>query len=133
MDSFNLEQLVAEQAASDPKYVEFLRVPALSGGMYMLPTGSVDSQKPHSEDEVYYIVRGYGQIRVGDKDQAVEAGTLVYVPAYVPHRFHTITEELAILVLFAPAEYSLQGERQEPVNVGELSPFSHKGRGEQHP
>lgn len=113
MNSHNLEQMIAEQAASDPKYVEFLRVPAMSSGLYLLPAGAADPQQPHSEDEVYYVVRGRGQIRVEDEDQAVEAGSFVYVSAHIPHRFHTITEDLAILVLFAPAEYSLQSKGQD--------------------
>ena len=112
LESFGLRQMIAAQSAPGAQYDEFLRVPALSGGLYMLPAGASDPQQPHSEDEVYYIVQGSGQIRVGDEDQAVEAGTLVYVPAHVPHRFHTITEDLAILVLFAPAEYTLANESQ---------------------
>jgi hypothetical protein len=36
----------------------------------------------------------------------VTAGSLVYVPARVEHRFHTITQNLTVLVFFAPAEYS---------------------------
>jgi mannose-6-phosphate isomerase-like protein (cupin superfamily) len=85
----------------------------MSSGIYLLPAGAVDPQQPHSEDEAYYVVRGRGQIRVGYEDQEVEAGSFVYVPAHVPHRFHTITEDLAILVLFAPAEYSLQNKGQD--------------------
>jgi mannose-6-phosphate isomerase-like protein (cupin superfamily) len=114
MDSFEIRKLIAEQTAPDAHYAEFLRVPALSGGLYTLPAGVSDPQQPHSEDEVYYIVSGRGQIRVAEEDQMVEAGTLVYVPAHVPHRFHTIAEDMAILVLFAPAEYSLRDEGQAP-------------------
>jgi hypothetical protein len=33
---------------------------------------------------------------------------MVYVPAHVIHRFHTITEALTILVFFAPAEYTFR-------------------------
>jgi mannose-6-phosphate isomerase-like protein (cupin superfamily) len=108
MNSYNLQELLANQGPSEAHYAEFLRVPALSGGLYQLRAGVQDPQQPHSEDEVYYVVRGRGQIRVASEDQVVEAGTLVYVPAHVPHHFHTITEDLAILVIFAPAEYSLR-------------------------
>jgi mannose-6-phosphate isomerase-like protein (cupin superfamily) len=41
---------------------------------------------------------------VGEEDVAVSAGSLVYVAARVPHRFHAIDEDLTVLVLFAPAE-----------------------------
>ncbi len=78
-------------------------------GLYVLKAGGIDPQQPHSEDEVYYIAAGRGMIRVGGEDQPVEAGSVVFVAAGVEHRFHSITEDLHILVFFAPAEYTLKG------------------------
>jgi mannose-6-phosphate isomerase-like protein (cupin superfamily) len=75
-------------------------------GLYVLPAGGTDPQNPHSEDEVYYVVSGRGKIRVGDEDRPVQAGSVVYVAKTVEHRFHSIEEELRVLVFFAPAEYS---------------------------
>ncbi len=106
MQAFEMADLAAERAAADRLYLEFLRVPALSMGLYVLPAGGVDPQQPHTEDEVYYVARGRGMIRVGDEDRAVGPGSIVFVAARVDHRFHTIEEELEILVFFAPAEYS---------------------------
>ena len=104
MDAFEISQLIIEQQSSNHSYLEFLRVPALSAGLYSLPAGGIDPQQPHTEDEVYYIVAGRGFIRVGEEDRAVEPGTIVFVAANVEHRFHTISEDLKILVFFAPAE-----------------------------
>jgi mannose-6-phosphate isomerase-like protein (cupin superfamily) len=75
----------------------------------MLSAGAVDQQKPHTEDEVYYIVSGRATIQVDKESRPVEAGSVVFVQANVEHRFHTITENLTILVFFAPAEYSQAG------------------------
>ena len=69
-----------------------------------LEAGGVDPQQPHREDEVYYILSGRGQIRVGDEDRPVQTGSIVFVAEGVPHRFHTITEDMDVLVFFAPAE-----------------------------
>jgi mannose-6-phosphate isomerase-like protein (cupin superfamily) len=101
---FDLAQLVAERQRSARSYLEFLRVPALSAGLYVLPAGGTDRQKPHTEDEVYYIISGRASMRVGDQDRLVAAGAVIFVPAHLEHHFHTITEDLAILVFFAPAE-----------------------------
>jgi len=109
MDAFELADLLAERERSNKLYLEFLRVPALSMGLYILPAGGVDPQQPHTEDEVYYIVSGRGAFRCGEEDRPVAAGSLLYVPAHVQHRFHTIEEQLEILVFFAPAEASLAG------------------------
>ncbi len=100
--------LLEDHAQTGRRYYEFLRVPSMSMGVYRLPAGGVDPQSPHTEDEVYYVISGKALIRVGDKDQSVGAGSIVYVAAYVPHRFHTIEEDLTVLVFFAPAEYSKQ-------------------------
>ena len=85
-------------------YQEFLRVPAMSAGLYVLPAGATDPQRPHHEDEMYYVVRGRARFKAADDDRAISAGTLVFVAAEVEHHFYDVAEELAVLVFFAPAE-----------------------------
>jgi quercetin dioxygenase-like cupin family protein len=53
---------------------------------------------------MYYVVRGRARMRAGSKDEAVSEGSIIFVAAGVEHRFYEITEELMILVFFAPAE-----------------------------
>ena len=106
MQAFELTQLVSQRKANNKLYLEFLKVPDLSIGLYVLPTGGVDPQSPHTEDEVYYVVSGRAQMKVVDEDRAVQAGSIVYVAKNVEHRFHSIEEELTVIVFFAPAEYS---------------------------
>ena len=106
MQAYEIAELAAEQVKSGRLYLEFLRVPALSVGLYVLPAGGTDPQKPHTEDEVYYVESGRGQIQVDGEDRMVQPGSVVYVAAGVEHKFHSIEEELRILVFFAPAEYS---------------------------
>ena len=77
-------------------------------GLYQLPAGGTDPQSPHTEDEVYYVVSGAAKIKVADEDRAVQAGSIVYVAKKLEHRFHSIEEDLTVLVFFAPAEYSLK-------------------------
>ena len=106
MDAFDLAQLVAARRQTENPYLEFIRAPSLSVGLYELPADGVDLQVPHTEDEVYYVVSGRGTILVGSENRAVTAGSVVFVSAGVEHGFHTITEDLTILVFFAPAEGS---------------------------
>ena len=73
-------------------------------GVYFLPAGGADPQRPHSEDEVYYAVSGRATVRVAGEDRPVGPGALVFVPAGAEHSFHAITEDLTLLVFFAPAE-----------------------------
>ncbi|MGA8542759.1 MAG: cupin domain-containing protein [Thermoplasmata archaeon] len=99
-----IETEVEKTRKSGRRYSEFLRVPSVSAGAYVLPAGGDDQQTPHTEDEVYYVVRGRGQFHHGVEDQPVEAGDVLFVPAKEPHRFHSISEELVLLVVFTPAE-----------------------------
>ena len=102
---------IAEQARSSPqRYAEFLRVPALSAGAYVLGVGSTDRQRPHAEDEIYFVVSGRGRFRREEDDRPVAAGEVLFVPAHAPHRFHSIEEELVLLVVFGPSE-SVPAER----------------------
>jgi quercetin dioxygenase-like cupin family protein len=98
--------LLEARLKSGETWMEFLRVPSLSMGLYVLAAGSDDPQEPHTEDEVYYVLTGRGSIRVSGASHKVAAGSLVFVPAQAVHRFHTIEEDLTLLVFFAPAEGS---------------------------
>jgi mannose-6-phosphate isomerase-like protein (cupin superfamily) len=113
MQAFELTQLISQQASSNNPYLEFLRVPDFSMGFYFLPAGGTDPQSPHSEDEVYYVVSGRAKIKVGEADREVRAGSIVYVAKNVEHRFHSVEEELKVLVFFAPAEYSNDKQQRE--------------------
>jgi len=106
MQAFELAQLISQREARNKLYLEFLKVPDLSMGLYVLPAGGTDPQLPHTEDEVYYVVSGRGKILVADENRDVQAGSIVYVEKNIAHRFHSIEEELMVLVFFAPAEYS---------------------------
>jgi mannose-6-phosphate isomerase-like protein (cupin superfamily) len=80
----------------------------MSVGIYVLPAGGVDGQKPHSEDEVYYVLSGRATVMVGGEERPVQTGSAVFVAAEIEHRFHSIEEDLVLLVVFAPAEYTKQ-------------------------
>jgi len=110
MQAFELANLISQQKDSNKLYLEFLKVPDLSMGLYVLPAGGTDPQSPHTEDEVYYVVSGRAKIQVANEDRDVQAGSIVYVAKNVEHRFHSIEEELKVIVVFAPAEYSLGKE-----------------------
>jgi mannose-6-phosphate isomerase-like protein (cupin superfamily) len=105
----NAPELIERARAEPSGYHEFLRAPALSAGTYLLRAGSMDRQTPHGEDEIYFVLRGRARFEHGPHDDAVGPGDVLYVPAHAPHRFHHIDEELALLVVFAPAEGSRDG------------------------
>lgn len=102
--AYHMDELQNAQAAAGKLYHEFLRVPDMSAGLYVLPAGGTDPQQPHNQDEMYYVVSGKGQFFYDGQDVDVRAGSVLYVPTGIEHRFHSIEETLHILVIFAPAE-----------------------------
>lgn len=101
---YELSELEKRRQAIGKSYLEFLRIPMMSAGLYSLPAGSIDSQQPHKEDEIYYVVGGRARMRIGREEQSIARGSVIFVEANVEHRFYDITEDLEVLVFFAPAE-----------------------------
>ncbi|MEV6210385.1 cupin domain-containing protein [Kitasatospora sp. NPDC051914] len=104
MKVFRLDELDAERAAHQGSYLRFLKERNMSAGLYALSPGDTDTQAPHDQDEIYQVISGRAELTVGRETTTVGRGTVVYVPAGVPHRFHHITEELRVLVIFSPPE-----------------------------
>ncbi len=106
MDAWELDDLDAAREAGGKRYHEFISVPDLSGGLYVLEAGAEDPQSPHAEDELYVVMAGRARVTVGDDAREIRVGTVIFVGAGVSHRFHDIEERLVLLVAFGPAEYS---------------------------
>jgi len=100
----SLSAIDQQRAESGKQYREFLHVPAMSAGLYVLPAAGTDSHRPHHEDEIYYVIRGRARFKADKEDREVSAGSVIFVAAEIEHRFYDIKEELAVLVVFAPAE-----------------------------
>jgi mannose-6-phosphate isomerase-like protein (cupin superfamily) len=112
MKSFQLPSLLDQMSAERRAYLEFLRVPALSLGVYRLGAGDVDQQQPHTEDEAYYVLAGRAKFTCDGQVQFVSAGIVLFVERNVEHRFFEIEQEPTVLVFFAPAEHSLGDARR---------------------
>jgi quercetin dioxygenase-like cupin family protein len=106
MDAWELDELDAARVVSGRLYHEFISVPDLSGGLYVLEAGATDPQSPHTEDELYVVMSGRAKVRVGGDVRSILAGSVIFVATGVEHRFVDIEERLVLLVMFGPAEYS---------------------------
>ncbi|MET8680380.1 cupin domain-containing protein [Streptomyces sp. NPDC004647] len=104
MKAFRLEDLEAERAANEGAYLQFLHERNMSVGLYALAAGTADPQQPHRQDEVYFVVSGRASVTVGTETTQVARGSVVYVPAGTVHKFHHISEDLRVLVVFSPPE-----------------------------
>lgn len=131
MLAFDVRQ-VLEGFAQDHVYLEPLVTDRLSVGIAVWKAGTADHQRPHAEDEVYCVVSGRGRIEVGRErtaegeaegagegieDRAVEPGSVVYVAAGVPHHFHSIEEDLRVVVLWVPPHRGQETQRPAPSEI----------------
>jgi mannose-6-phosphate isomerase-like protein (cupin superfamily) len=98
--AFGLAEL--EKAQGTQPYREFLRREGMSLGLYRLPVGGTDAQLPHAVDEVYVVLSGRALLQVEDGTVEVGPGSVVSVEPEAEHRFTEITEDLTLLVVFAP-------------------------------
>ena len=107
MDVYTLQALVDRQAASGGPYLEFLRVPDLSLGLYVLEAGA---RGPPAAAHRGRGLRGPRRPRRGSpparRRARSDTGDTIFVAAGVPHRFHDIAETLRLVVVFGPAEGS---------------------------
>jgi mannose-6-phosphate isomerase-like protein (cupin superfamily) len=99
--AFDLAELAARRAKGSDPWLEFLATSTLRTGLYVLPAGGADHQTPHREDEVYHVVAGRAVLDVDGESHPVHPGSILYVRAGVPHHFHSIAEELRVVVFFA--------------------------------
>ena len=109
MDTFQVYDMLARRDTVSHSYDDFFASRQLSMGLSVWPARAEDNQRPHAEDEVYYIVEGRGRIQVGDEDEGVGPGSTIFVATGVDHHFHDITETLKVLVFWAPPHHSREG------------------------
>lgn len=89
-------------AGEPTHWAEQLASADLSVGTYSIPAGGRDDQQPHREDEIYVVTAGRARLVTDSGTTDVGPGDTVYVPAMENHTFTDITEDLALLVFFAP-------------------------------
>jgi mannose-6-phosphate isomerase-like protein (cupin superfamily) len=102
--SFSLNAVEEAQSSAAAAYREFLRRPGFSMGMYLLPAGGQDAQHPHSADEVYIVQHGRAQLEVEGEIIDAGPGDVISVDRGRDHHFGNISEDLAVLVIFAPPD-----------------------------
>ena len=94
---------LAEALTKGPPPPGNLAVPIFSHGSLVVelytPVGH-DPQKPHTRDEVYFVVRGKGQFFDGERRHSVELGSFLFVPAGQIHRFESLSSDFTVWVAF---------------------------------
>jgi mannose-6-phosphate isomerase-like protein (cupin superfamily) len=96
-----LSELVARLKKEGGYFLDFLKIRDLEAGIIVLRPGEKDTQDPHSADELYYVIQGSAMMELGRTSKSVGAGSIVFVPAGMKHRFYGNREDLVVLYMFA--------------------------------
>jgi mannose-6-phosphate isomerase-like protein (cupin superfamily) len=93
------QQLINQLPTSEgSQFMEVFKKGNLSVEMYK--PEKVDLQTPHTQDELYVIVSGSGMFQNGEENYPFQPNDLIFVPAFVEHRFYDFTDDFATWVVF---------------------------------
>ncbi len=98
---FNTKDYINEIKKNTDEYFHtFINRESLAAGILLLQSGEKDTQTPHETDEIYYIIRGDGFLKINKKDYPLSEGKVLFVAKNVEHYFFGNTTELAVLYFF---------------------------------
>ncbi|KAI2642133.1 RmlC-like cupin domain-containing protein [Xylaria nigripes] len=122
---------------------EFRRV--LWTGLYSqlvlmtVPVGGDIGDEIHSVDQILTFTSGTGLAQIGGKEQKVQAGDLIIVPAGTQHQFiNTGPTPLLLYTVYSPAEHKAttvhktkeEGDKEEDEGRDEAPEWSQKSKAE---
>jgi mannose-1-phosphate guanylyltransferase len=105
MSHISTSELVEQLEQADTNYLEVLSADSMSVELGRYP--NPEPKTPHKSDELYVIISGSGQVRVGTETHAVDEGDVVYVEQGVEHDFFDIEDEITALIVFAGSDESV--------------------------
>ena len=70
-----------------------------------------DQQTPHSRDELYIVISGYGTFRRGQELVRFSPGDVLFVAANTPHRFESFSGDFRTWAVSSDRALSLTGNR----------------------
>ncbi len=97
---FDTKQYIDEIRKNDNYFRTFINRETLAAGVVVLQPGEEDTQSPHDFDEVYYVVKGDGFLKINKKDYPISEGKMYFVQKDVAHYFFGNTKELIVLYFF---------------------------------
>lgn len=98
---FDTKQYIGKIKESSNYFHTFINRDNIAAGILVLEPGQDDTQTPHDSDEIYYVVRGDGFLRINNKEYRVSEGMAYYVQKQVPHKFFGNKTDLVVVYFFS--------------------------------
>ncbi len=97
---YNISHYVEKIKKSNSYFNTFINTENLAAGVLALRPGEDDTQAPHDSDEVYFIIKGDGFLKIKNKDYSIEPNRMYFVAKNEKHFFHGNKKELVVLYFF---------------------------------
>ncbi len=97
---YNVSEYIKKIKKSNEYFHTFINKQSLAAGVLVLQPGEEDTQEPHESDEVYFIIKGDGFLKIKNKDYPVEQNKMYFVAKNIEHFFYGNKKELVVLYFF---------------------------------
>jgi mannose-6-phosphate isomerase-like protein (cupin superfamily) len=97
---YDVTEYIEKIKKSDEYFHTFINKQSLAAGVLVLQPVEEDTQEPHESDEVYFIIKGDGFLKIKNKDYPVGPNKMYFVEKNVDHFFHGNKKELVVLYFF---------------------------------
>ena len=102
---YNVAEHIEKIKNSDEYFHTFINKQSLAAGVLVLQPGEEDTQEPHESDEVYFIIKGDGFLKIKNKDYTVEPNKMYFVGKEIKHFFFGNKTELVVLYFFGGSDF----------------------------
>lgn len=93
----SLKKAINNLDQSENYFIDLFGDKGIGTGILRLKKGEIDTQIPHSVDEVYFVVQGNGFIEIGQLKR-VKTADFIFVPANACHRF--LVDDSTLVVIY---------------------------------
>jgi len=97
---FDTKSYINQLKKSDSYFYTFINRNSLAAGILVLQPNEEDTQEPHDSDELYYVIKGDGFLKINQRDYPVKEGKIFFVPKNVKHYFFGNKKELIVIYFF---------------------------------
>ena len=84
---FDTKSYINQLKKSNSYFHTFINRNSLAAGILVLQPNEEDTQEPHDSDELYYVIKGDGFLKINQRDYPVEEGKIFFVPKNIQHCF----------------------------------------------
>jgi len=97
---FNISEYIDKLRKNENYFHTFINKESLAAGVLVLQPGEKDTQEPHESDEMYFILKGDGFLKIKNVVYPVSENRMYFVGKKIRHFFYGNSKELVVLYFF---------------------------------